>query len=63
MGKSLEEMCKASFFFYTEGSECLEHTAQRGVAAGTILAFKGHLDEYMNRMGMEGYRLRKCIRF
>ena len=33
------------------------------VEAGTIAAFKGHLDEYMNRMGMEGYGSRKCIRF
>ena len=31
------------------------------VGAGTIAAFKRYLDEYMNRMGMEGYGLRKCI--
>ena len=33
------------------------------VGAGTIAAFKGHLDKDMNRMGMEGYGLRKCILF
>ena len=33
------------------------------VGAGTIVAFKGQLDKYMNRMGMEGYGLCKCIQF
>ena len=33
------------------------------VGAGTVAAFKGQLDEYMNRMGMEGYGLRKYIWF
>jgi len=32
------------------------------VGAGTIAAFKGHLDKYMSRMGLEGYELHKCIR-
>ena len=33
------------------------------VGASMIAAFKGQLDKYMNRMGMEGYGLCKCIRF
>ena len=33
------------------------------VGAGMIVAFKEQLDKYMNRMGMEGYGLRKCIHF
>ena len=33
------------------------------VRAGTMAAFKGQLGEYKNRMGMEGYGLRKCIPF
>jgi len=31
------------------------------VGAVRIAAFKGHLDEYMSRMGMEGYGLHNCI--
>jgi len=33
------------------------------VGAGMIVVFKEQLDKYMNRMGMEGYGLRKCIHF
>ena len=33
------------------------------VGAGMIAAFKGQLDECMNRTGMEGYALCKCLRF
>ena len=33
------------------------------VGVGTVAAFKGQLDEYMNRMGMEGYGLCQCVRF
>jgi len=29
------------------------------VEADTIVTFKGHLDKYMNRMGIEGYGPRK----
>ena len=29
------------------------------VEADTIVSFKGRLDKYMNRMGMEGYGSRK----
>ena len=29
------------------------------VEAGTVVTFKGCLDKYMNRMGIEGYGLRK----
>ena len=29
------------------------------VEADTVVTFKGHLDKYMNRMGIEGYGTRK----
>ena len=29
------------------------------VEANTIVSFKGHLDKYINRMGVEGYGPRK----
>ena len=43
--------------FYSEGGGCLELTARKVVGADTVLTFKGHLDKYMNRRGMEGYGL------
>ena len=49
--------------FYTEGGECWNALPGEVVGAGMIAAFKGQLDKYMYRMGMEGYGLRKCIRF
>ena len=33
------------------------------VEADTIVTFKGHLDKYMNRMGIEGYGPRKSRGF
>ena len=41
--------------FYTEGGGCLELVAGAIVEADTIVTFKGHLDKYMYRMGIEGY--------
>ena len=47
------------FFFYTESSGCLEFVAGVVVEADTVVTFKGRLDIYMNRMGIEGYGPRK----
>ena len=49
--------------FYTEGGVCLERAAWGGGGSKYDMAFKGHLDKDMNRMGMEGYGLRNCIQF
>ena len=49
--------------FYTEVVIVWNALPREVVGAGTMAAFKGQLDDYMNRMGMEGYGLRKCIRF
>ena len=33
------------------------------VGADTVVTFKGHLDKYMNEMGIEGYGPRKGREF
>ena len=50
---------QGKFFFYTEGGGCLELAAGEVVETDMIVSFKGWLDIYMNRMGIEGYGPRK----
>ena len=50
-------------FFYTEGGGCWNSLPREVMEADTLVTFKGRLDKYMNRMGIEGYGPRKVRRF
>ena len=55
---------RGKFFFFTQKVLNVWNALPgEAVGAGAIATFRGQLDGYMNRMGMEGYGLRKCIQF
>ena len=48
-------MYEASFLFAQRVAVAWNSLPGEVVEAGTIVSFKGRMDKYMNRMGIEGY--------
>ena len=60
-----KEMAVIQAFVQLKRAQCVEMYGNKGVVmeADTIVTFEGSLDKDMNRMGIEGYGLRKSRGF